>query len=183
MSMLRWSLAGLVLSLLLLTPPPQLARAEGGEQMDNPAFTAWSKFAVGSSETLSAELQGPNPQAPKMTMEMVRKLVEKADDHVTIEVTTTIDAAGQKKELPARNQNVPAKMEKKDVKSSGTEDVEAAGKKYTCKVYDIKGFSTQNPDATVKLWVNDEIPGGLVKMEAQSPRGTMTSLLKSFETK
>jgi hypothetical protein len=183
MSMSRWALAGVVLSLVLVTSPHAARAEEAAEQMDNPAFAAWSKFAIGSSETLTAELQGANPQAAKMTMEMVRKLVEKADDHITIEVTSTINVAGQKKEMPSRNQNVPAKMAKKDVKSSGTEEVEAAGKKYTCKVYDVKGFSAQNPDATVKLWVNDDIPGGLVKMEAQSPRGTMTSLLKSFETK
>ncbi len=180
MSISRTSLAAIVLSLLLITPP--FARAEG-EQMDNPAFAAWSRFNIGSSETLTAELQGPNADAPKMTMEMTRKLIEKTDDHVTIEVTTTMDIGGQKRTMPPRNQNVPAKMEKKDVKSSGSEDVEAAGKKYTCKVYDVKGFSAQNPDATVKLWVNDDIPGGLVKMEAESPRGKMTSLLKSFETK
>jgi hypothetical protein len=157
-----------------------MARAE---DMDNPAYAAWSKFNIGSSETLAADMQGANPQAPKMTMEMVRKLVEKADDHITVEVTTTIDVAGQKKEMPPRQQKVPAKIEKKDVKSSGTEDVEAAGKKYTCKVYDMKNFSAQNPDASVKLWVNDDIPGGLVKMEAESARGKMTSVLKSFETK
>jgi hypothetical protein len=40
--------------------------------------------------------------------------------------------------------------------------------------------------STMKIWVNDDVPGGCVKMEVDSPRGNgikIDYLLKSYEAK
>src|SRR5689334_342987 len=57
------------------------APAARAEPVDNPQYTAWSGFAVGSNEVVAGEAAGAGPNSPKMTMETTRKLVEKTDDH------------------------------------------------------------------------------------------------------
>ncbi len=150
------------------------------DQVDNPQYQAWAKFAVGSSETLAGEIDA---QGMKIQMTTVRKLVEKADDHVTVESTTTTSVMGQDRTGPTTKIEIPAKTDAKDVIAHDNEKVEAAGKTYDCKVYETAQPTPQSDQAKAKIWVNGDIPGGLVKMEAGSARGTITYLLKSFEVK
>jgi hypothetical protein len=119
----------------------------------------------------------------KVQMSTVRKLVEKADDHVTVESTTTTTVMGQDHTTPPQKIVIPAKSDAKDVIAHDNEKVDAAGKTFDCKVYETVEPTPQNENAKGKIWVNDEVPGGLVKMEAGSARGTITYLLKSFEVK
>ena len=157
-----------------------LIHAAEQETVENPAYKVWTKFGIGSSQTSTGEMQaGPN----KLTTETKRTLAEKADDHITLDIASSVDVLGQHHDEPAHQVKIPAKAEKKDVQDLGTEDVTAAGKTFKCHVYEAKGFFTKNPEAKVKVWVNEEVPGGLVKMEASSPRGSLTMLLKSYEAK
>jgi hypothetical protein len=41
----------------------------------------------------------------------------------------------------------------------------------------------QAKDAKLKAWVNDDIPGGIVKMEMKNGENVIASTLKSFESK
>lgn len=164
--------------LSLLAP---LARAEEhGQQVDNPAYSAWSSYGIGSSETLDAKV---NANGHEMNIQTTRKLVEKTDDYVKIEINSTMTMVGQNHDLPTQTMTVPAKMEKKDVKALGTEDVQAAGKTFSCKVFEVTELSSRDPEDKARIWVSPDVPGGVVKMEASSQHGTMTSTLKSFEKK
>ncbi|MEO6434709.1 MAG: hypothetical protein ABIP55_02970, partial [Tepidisphaeraceae bacterium] len=51
------------------------------EKVDNPQFTNWSKFNVGSSSTLDTEI---NAQGQKIATESTNKLLEKNADNVVI---------------------------------------------------------------------------------------------------
>jgi hypothetical protein len=171
------------------------------EQIDSPRYQAWSKFKVGSSHTLSGEM---NAGGMQIQSEMTQKLVEVADDHVAIETTNTTNVMGRDHTTPPRREIIPAKEDIKDAKEIGTEDVQAMGKTFTCKVWEVTdmpaapaGRPGAKPDdqqrhSSAKIWSSTDVPGGLVKMEMKShaggPQGqgpdlTMTYLLKSYEAK
>ena len=150
------------------------------EMVENPQYKVWSKFGVGSVSTVSGDW---NMNNQKVTMTSTRKLVEKADDHVTLEVSDTMDFGGQSRTMPARKVNVPAQAEKKDVAKTGTEDVTAAGKTFSCTVYEMQDLVSAHPDVKTKFWINADVPGGIVKMLVNTPRGEMTMLLKDYQSK
>jgi len=111
-------------------------------------------------------------------------------DKLVIEQSTTTVVAGQEHKTPARQRDVPAKEAKKvEIKEVGTEEVEAGGKKYKCKVMEGEADAAAAPGAAPgtkiksKVWVNETVPGGAVKMEVTSPRGNVTFILKSFDAK
>ena len=166
-----------IASLVLLVA--QSARA-ADEPVDNPRFQRWAKFNIGSSATFAGEMGQGNF---KGEMESVYKLAEKADDHVVVEITTTMTMSGNKQTMPPQKVTINAKSPKADVKELGQEDVEAAGKKYPCTIYELSNFTPQMKNAKLKAWVNDDIPGGIVKMEIKGNTSTITSTLKSFEVK
>jgi hypothetical protein len=58
-----------------------VAKADQPAQVDNPLFLNWSKYNVGSSETLDANI---NAGSMQMQFEAQYALAEKADDHVTV---------------------------------------------------------------------------------------------------
>jgi hypothetical protein len=152
------------------------------EEIDNPQFAYWKKFAEGS--TAIHELTADRPDGQKFKTEITTKLVSKSDDEVTVERTTTMEFGGQKRTSPPKTEKIKAKVDndKYDVKSdSGSEKIEAAGKTFDCKVIEIA--NPQNKDTTLKLWMSDQVPGGVVKIEAKAGQGSFSSLLKSFEAK
>lgn len=159
-----------------------LARAEEPAPMvDNPQYQAWARYEVGSSETLEGNIDGGNGQ--KMSMLSTHTLKEKSGDQVTIEITVTMEVMGQKHSSPPQQQVIHAKSEKQDVDEVGKEEVSAAGRSFHCTVYEAHSPNPKADDAKAKIWVSDEVPGGVVKMEATTPHGSITSLLKSFEIK
>jgi hypothetical protein len=191
---------GLVCAAALLTGGVSfVARAE---QIDSPRYQAWAKFKVGSSHTLSGEM---NAGGMQIQTEMTEKLVEVTDDHVAVETTTTTNVMGQSHTSPPRQRTIPAKEDIKDAKEVGTEDVQAMGKTFSCKVWELAdvgappagrpGPGGPSPDnqrkSSAKIWASPDVPGGMVKMEFQSHSGApgqgpdmnMTYLLKSYEVK
>jgi hypothetical protein len=147
------------------------------DQVDNPRFAAWTKFAVGSSETLQGNVQSGGMS---MTFSVTYTLSDKADDHVTLDVSTAMQMFGQQ-HTTTRSETVPSTYDSKDVQVLPDEKVDAAGKTFDCKVYQIPDSSGQG--ATAKIWANVGIPGGLVKMDASGPRGAISYLLQSYIAK
>jgi len=157
------------------------AAAARAEQVEDPRYAAWKDYAIGSSASYETETAAGGQ---KMLFESTHKLLEKADDHVTVEVTTSYTIDGAKHSVPPQKQNIAAKSEKKNVAEKESEDVKAAGKTYTCKVYEVKETTpTNGKEVTAKVWVSKDVPGGMVKMEASTDQGKVTSTLKSSETK
>lgn len=170
---------------LLLTSFSTAADQPQAEQVDNPIYKVWMKFNVGSSATLTGQFSADGMQ---MTSETTRKLTEKADDHVTLEVSTSMTMMGQQHQAPTRQMKVPAKINKPDIEQVGTEDVTAAGQTFHCKVYQINSLDAgasggpqhAEKNAKAKVWVDEDVPGGLIKMEAKNEHGTVSMVLKSF---
>lgn len=161
-----------------------LARAEetaAPVMIDNPQYQAWASYGVGSSETLEGQMDGGNGQ--KIKMESTQTLTQKTDDQVKLEITVTMEMMGQKHTMPPKEQVVEARIEKQEIEQVGEEEVTAAGQTFTCKVYEGHSTNGKSADSSVKIWFSEEVPGGVVKMEAVTTHGTITSVLKSFEIK
>ncbi len=167
------SLIAVCCSILALSP---VARADD-QQVDNPLFQIWSKYNVGSSETFDTNI---NTGSMQMQFEAQHVLAEKAADHVTVTITQTMQMMGQA-HTTTRSQTYQAKIDAGNAQQVGEEKVDAAGKTWDCKVWELKSVEKQGD--TVKVWSNDQVPGGMIKMEATLPQGTVQSLLKSYEIK
>ena len=149
------------------------------ELIDNPQFAHWTKFNIGSSATLSTEIKTSGQTISTVS---TNKLLEKDGEKVIVEISGTMNIAGQKNELPPQKQTIPAQIAKRSIKQAATEAVEAAGKTFDCKIYEMLNDPGQ-PDAKAKVWLSDEVPGGVVKLEAAMPQGSVTGALTGFETK
>jgi hypothetical protein len=153
------------------------------EQQDNQQYLHWAKFKPGSSVAMSGQMDA---NGQKLQIDMINVLVEVNKDKVVLESTSAVNIAGVDRKSPGRKRDVPAREEKKaDVKQLGEEEIEAAGKKFKCKVMEGEADApnAQGGKAKAKIWVTEEVPGGAVKMVVTSERGTMTFTLKSFEVK
>src|ERR1700744_383103 len=86
------------------------------EQVDNPAYTSWAKFKPGTTVTYSQSSDMAMPAGvagPQMTIP--GKLVEVKPEGVTLEVSSEMTMMGQTHTTPARQQDVPAKIDKENV--------------------------------------------------------------------
>ena len=111
----------------------------------------------------------------------------------------SMEAAGQKMDMPAQKMEIPKavpaappadpnapKMDapKADTKTSEESVTVAAGTfktKLTESTMDVAGSKT-----TSKVWTSDDVPGGMVKMEATTDgamKSTTKSELKAFDKK
>jgi hypothetical protein len=156
--------------------------------VDNPAYKMWMNSNVGSS--VSMDMQVNAAGGPAMKMQTTRKLTEKTDDHVTLEITSTVTVMGQTHTTPPKDFPIKSKCEKQDVHQTSTEDVTAAGQTFHCTVYEVTaktagvapppGQKPQQQNIRMKIWTSPDVPGGMVKMEMPSSHGTITMILTSF---
>ncbi|HTL29438.1 MAG TPA: hypothetical protein VL282_09455 [Tepidisphaeraceae bacterium] len=153
------------------------------EQVANPQFDHWTKFGEGSSATVTTTIDAGGQ---KMSSESTNKLTAKAEDNLTVEISGSMEVAGQKHTIPTQTQKVTKMVEKADAPqqvTEKTEKVEAAGKTFECKVYELTKALPNGQTIKAKTWMSTDVPGGVVKMEAKSETGNFTAVLKSFETK
>jgi hypothetical protein len=158
-----------------------VARSARADDSVNPEYKIWSDFNVGSSETIEGTMSLPQGDVVATT---TSKLTEKTADHLSVEVSQSMLIGGMSRALPPRTTTVPAAPDPaKKVKQIGTEDVTAAGKTFSCKIY-----TTDNPQLAskvdVKIWMSSEVPGGVVKVQVVTSTGKkIVQMLKSFEVK
>jgi hypothetical protein len=181
------ALMSIAAALLFAWADRPCAAAEAAAATPNLEYGYWAHFKPGTTVTLTAEMDAGGA---KITSEVVKKLIEVKADKLVIEQSATMVLAGQERKTPAKQRDVPAKDPKKaEIKEIGTEEIEAGGKKYKCKVLegetDVAAGPAGQPagKAKAKLWVNETVPGGAVKMVVTTPRGNMTFTLKSFDAK
>jgi hypothetical protein len=177
--------------------------ANAAEMVDNPAYVSWSKSKPGTSVTYKmiseTKMEGmPAPMKSEMTMTQTLKEVK--PDAVTVEVTTKMSMNGQEMNMPPRNQDIPAKIEKgkegmsPDVKGeisdvkTGKETIEVNGKKYDTETREFKMKMTEPAEMTgeTKVWTSSQIPGGMVKTQSKTTTpiaSTSTITLESFTQK
>ncbi|HEX4797187.1 MAG TPA: hypothetical protein VH370_25565 [Humisphaera sp.] len=149
------------------------------EQIDDPGYTYWAKFKPGSFSTTTTE---SDLGAQKMSMQMTTTLVSVTPEKVTVEVKTTTSAGGRaltpqlvKKDVSAKRPKPPNSTIKE---SKETVDVAVGDKTYPCHLVE------ETRDAmVVKVWMNEKIPGGVVKMEMNTQGMAMTTHLVEFGVK
>jgi hypothetical protein len=113
----------------------------------------------------------------------VQKLIEKTDDHLVLEVTTTVAMSGKTESLPPSKITVQAAPDPAiGATQTGSEDVTAAGKTFSCKILTVTN-SVAGPNVKLKIWTSKEVPGDIVKLEMDGPSIKIRSMLKSLEAK
>lgn len=141
-----------------------------GDEIDNPEFKMWSAYGVGTAVTLKSVT---DTSGQKMEMSMTTTLKSKSDKELVLETKMKMVFSGQTIDQPPTTRKVPAKVKKpkpvdtKKVKKpeTGKETIEAAGQKFACTwtktTIEAAGSKTES-----KVWMCDEVPGRVVKMEA-----------------
>ena len=167
------------------------------EQKENPEYKLWAKYKPGTSTTLatSSDTAGQTSK-----METKTTLSEVADDKVVVEVVTSMEAAGQKMDMPAQKieikkmVDVPAatpeapkdqpNMPKPETKTSEESVTVGAG---TFKTKLTESTTTMEGNKMMsKVWTSDEVPGSVVKMESTTDgamKSTTKMELKAFDKK
>jgi hypothetical protein len=144
----------------------------------------WQKFKPGSSATLAATVTAGNYS---VQMEKKDKLIAVNGDQVTIETTVSTNIGGQPHANPPVTQTIGAGNTQGDWTEVGHETIEAAGKKFDCTV--VEGKSTvparggAPTDSKARLWVADEVPGGIVQLKVSANGHDITYLLSAYEVK
>jgi len=160
------------------------APSPAADAKENPEYVYWAKFKPGTTAVTVSELDGGRV---KYTTENTTTLVEVKPDMLVLETATTTTVNGQTKAAPARKRDVPAKKgDVIEMKDTGEEELEVAGKKLKCKVkeYTSKiGLKGAEIETKGKAYFNESVPGGVVKMVTSNTRGTTTLTLKSFDVK
>jgi hypothetical protein len=162
------------------------------EMIDNPQYQGWAKRNPGSSAMLKGKTVA---MGHTMDMEMTQKLIEVTPEEVVIEASTVMTMLGNKLPAQTMKQNIPAKVEKdpsaedptqpKVEWKEGEEKVEVMGKSFTCKVYE-SSMKQGNSTMVAKVWSTEEVPGGMVKMQATvdgDMKSETTMELVSYEDK
>jgi hypothetical protein len=171
----NWIVSASILCVCILSP---VLRADDDV---NPAFQAWTAFGVGSSSTFESTIDSPHG---KSTTTTTMTLLEKAADHVVIETSQlTMMIDGKSQTIPAMKTTIPAaKDPSKEQTQVGTEDVTAAGKTFSCKIY-TPTHPKSGVQGQIKVWASTDVPGGAVKMEVNMSMMKISGILKSFEVK
>jgi hypothetical protein len=161
-----------------------LALALPQDKIDNPQYGAWASCKPGTWVKHKMEMDAGGR---KMEMEMTTTLVEVTDEKVVIERKSKMDAGGRTIDMPARREDVMAKVEKgkSTVKfTEKEEEITAGGKTLKCTLCEME-MESNGEKMQGKSWFTKEIPGGMVKGEFKSARtpGPMTLTATGWEKK
>jgi hypothetical protein len=157
--------------------------AMGEEMVDNPQYKQWAAFKPGAMTKLqmtSTSNVNDKEIATKMTLTMTLK--ELTPEKAVIEVATEMVVNGQNMAMPARSQDIPAKVAqsaaglpaappgvKVTKKGEGDEEIAVGGKNYKAHWVEYQ-MSSDQLEATSKVWTTTEVPGGLLKSVSESTK-------------
>jgi hypothetical protein len=150
-----------------------MASPAGADQVDNPHYQVWANFKPGSSRVWTGTIQvGP----VHIRVVMTATLREVTPEHVVIETRTTTDfGQGPRGGRPLR-EIADAKIEAEEVKDLGDETIQAMGRSFNCKVYQMKDDTVDGQErpwgGKGKFWVSSEVPGGVVKIDVNPQNKT-----------
>jgi hypothetical protein len=164
---------------------------------DNPAYTSWAKFKPGTSTTMAMASDAGGQTSKTETKTTLKEVTA---DKVVVEVAMSMEAGGQKMDMPAQTMEykkvmdaAPAtpdapkdqpNMPKPETKTS-EESVTVAAGTFKTKCTESK-MKMGEMNTVSNVWTSDEVPGGMVKMEATtdgSMKSKTTSELKAFDKK
>ena len=148
------------------------------DQVDNPEFKGWAGFKPGSSVTFKV-VNSVNPQGGEQKITL--KSVGEAELVLLTDMTMGDQVVGKgiERKVAAK---IPAAKAPQNVKE-GEEEIEAGGKKIKCvtKEFEVKGPSGK--PATMKIWVNDEVPGRAAKIDISAEGFKNSMVAAAWEKK
>jgi hypothetical protein len=169
----RWLVA---LGMFALVIPAFAAPEAGGdEQVANPYYTWWANFKPGSTVTRlekTAFAGKEKADVPDGIDEktVTYKLLDVGRGSVTVEVIvserdflSTTESAPTKQTYPfmVKKSHLKAALHEVDL-TKGKETIDVLGKKLECVTYSGTDKSG-NTETDHKIWVSDQVPGGIVK--------------------
>jgi hypothetical protein len=150
----------------------------------NQVIKHWEKFKPGSSATLAATITAGNFS---VQMEKKDALIEVTSDKVTIETTVSTNMGGQQRSNPPTRQTVGITSNQGDWTEVGHEKIEAAGKTFDCTVVEGKSMAPSRggppTEGNAKMWISDEVPGGIVQLKVNGAGHEIIYKLSAFEVK
>ena len=170
-------------ALLLLAPLTFADEPKKEEPKESgPFYQSWAKYKPGTSVALKMKQTGGEKAMESggtYTLAEVNK-----DGTLVLEVEYNRSTDG-KAEKPEKSKTKVGKADEwvypipldpktgkpKDVVDEGTEKLKAGGTEYECKWYKIEPKLPDGSKVEGKLWVCDDFPGRLVKMNGKSPTG------------
>lgn len=162
--------------------------AGGQEKIDNPEFVGWSKHKPGTTVTLKSSIMAGDAKSESTVK---TTLVEVGTDKLVVEVAVTSSVNGMEFKAPPMKRDVPKTIalpagapnpkldptkKPEGTVEEGTETLKVGGADYKTKWYRTKNTAAGNT-TEAKVWMSDEVPGGMVKMEANTT-GTTASTIK-----
>jgi hypothetical protein len=147
-------------------PPDHVVVVPTGETMENPQYTSWARFPVGTRVTQkTATRTGPNQTVTTSTY----TLVEKSDTTVVVEMkafTKRYDGI-EIDNPPERLRSLrtvarPHGLSPPNSADSGEETITAVGKEYKTKWQKNRG-RLEGERVESQVWSSAEMPGGFVK--------------------
>jgi hypothetical protein len=175
---------------VLLSPDEQAKLStHAAEQVDNPQYTQWGKFPVGT--TLTRKMTTDSLKSEGMTVTTFAfKITEKSDEVVVIESQATTEYHGGRVEKnPPVTDRYPRRIAlpdgfKKDEfgkpKGGTEESLTVLGRTYKARKTESKG-STDAGELHQTVWASDDIPGGLVKSVQRVPKVEETTTIEITE--
>lgn len=156
-------------------PQPVVEMVERGDLVENPAYSKWAAFPVGTEivqRSVTEELGHPD----KTTTIITFKLVEKTDERISLEIKTrTVRYDGLVLDNPPdrlstdRWFRLPPNAKKPVPRSSAVEEKLTVSKRtYQTRVFESHDRN-EGGDVRVTTWTSDGMPGGLVKSISDTP--------------
>ncbi len=178
----RSFIAGLVFLLILQLRSAFILAAAPEDSVLNPQYMAWVKFSPGSSVTTTLSADSADGW---IHLELMSTLQSVDETGVTLDLKSERMVAGKRVDLPDRHFKELHWLKASDLTQLPDQDVPWNGMPLHCRVFQITsgivGDSSKHGTSTVYL--NDSIPGGLVKSDIPTVSGKPgVALLKSFET-
>jgi hypothetical protein len=158
------------------------------QEVDNPEYLRWAKFAPGTSTT-AKNVQTLGKTTTEVTVKTT--LVSKDDGKLVLKTEMTHNVNGKVSQTPPLTRDVPKQvalppgLTKEEfakpipgAKEEGKEALKIDGKEYECVIYRQK-FSAKGTDVDWKMWVCEDVPGWMAKT-VNSGKGNVVSS-SSFE--
>jgi hypothetical protein len=170
--MLRKFLALLALgSLFGLLPLSEAADGDKDEMVDNPMYVAWAGFKPGATSTVVEKTTYSDDQNPVPDEKVVTyTLVSVSADQVVVRaVVVEQELLGTVESAPTRH-TYPAKLKKSYLAvaapeltaQKGEDTITFKGESIKCQT--LSGsYKKEGETVEFKAWINDRIPGGVVK--------------------
>jgi hypothetical protein len=191
--MLRTVKTVLAMGMLIVSLPLVAAAGDKDEMMDNPMYAGWANHKPGATATLDEKTtytgdKNPIPDEKVVTYTLVSVSPERV---VVRAVVREPELLGFVESAPTRH-IYPAKLKKSylavavpdlDAKK-GEETLKWKGKEIPCKTL-YGSYKKEGETVEFKAWINDEVPGGVVKRTRTSKQKddtiTTTITLRSYK--